>query len=176
MARLLCIFSDQVRKIWDNTHRTCLCLLGLVPCMDSETWPCIELDSKVHVANMGPIWGLQDPCGPMLAPWTLLSGKLQIDEEFESFTKLSMAPKESYHQRNPKLSISIWSTKSCLINLFAQEVWCLINVLRYISKSIQSFKNYHYRIVTIHVTVQTINIIYNGRSYTVHIRSLSTQI
>ena len=31
-------------------------------------------DSKVHGANMGPIWGRQDPGGPMLAPWTLLSG------------------------------------------------------------------------------------------------------
>ena len=31
-------------------------------------------DNKVHGANMGPIWGRQDPGGPMLAPWTLLSG------------------------------------------------------------------------------------------------------
>ena len=30
--------------------------------------------SKVHGANMGPIWGQQDPGGPMLAAWTLLSG------------------------------------------------------------------------------------------------------
>ena len=29
---------------------------------------------KVHGANMGPIWGRQDPGGPMLAPWTLLFG------------------------------------------------------------------------------------------------------
>ena len=31
-------------------------------------------DSKVCGANMGPIWGQQDPGGPHLAPWTLLSG------------------------------------------------------------------------------------------------------
>ena len=31
-------------------------------------------DNKVHGANMGPIWGRQEPDGPMLAPWTLLSG------------------------------------------------------------------------------------------------------
>ena len=31
-------------------------------------------DSKVHGANMGPIWGRQDPCGPHVATWTLLSG------------------------------------------------------------------------------------------------------
>ena len=30
-------------------------------------------DNKVHGANMGPIWGRQDPGGPMLAPWTSLS-------------------------------------------------------------------------------------------------------
>ena len=32
-------------------------------------------DSKVHRAHMGPIWGRQDPGGPHLARWTLLSGK-----------------------------------------------------------------------------------------------------
>ena len=35
-------------------------------------------DSKVHGANMGPTWGLPGSCrpqmGPVLAPWTLLSG------------------------------------------------------------------------------------------------------
>ena len=31
-------------------------------------------DSKVHGTNMGPIWGRQGPVGPMLAPWTFLSG------------------------------------------------------------------------------------------------------
>ena len=31
-------------------------------------------DNKVHGTNMGPIWGRQDPGGPMLVPWTLLSG------------------------------------------------------------------------------------------------------
>ena len=31
-------------------------------------------DSKVHVANMGPTWVLSPQVGPMLVPWTLLSG------------------------------------------------------------------------------------------------------
>ena len=31
-------------------------------------------DNKVHGANMGSIWGRQDPGGPHVAPWTLLSG------------------------------------------------------------------------------------------------------
>ena len=36
-------------------------------------------DSKVHGAEMGPIWDRQDPDGPMLAPWTFLSGISYID-------------------------------------------------------------------------------------------------
>ena len=28
-------------------------------------------DSKVHVANMGPIWGRQDPGGPHVGPMDL---------------------------------------------------------------------------------------------------------
>ena len=31
-------------------------------------------DRKIHGANMGPNWGRQDPGGPHVAPWTLLSG------------------------------------------------------------------------------------------------------
>ena len=31
-------------------------------------------NSKVHGGNMGPIWGRQDPGGPHVDPWTLLSG------------------------------------------------------------------------------------------------------
>ena len=42
-----------------------------LPCLVTrQAYP----DSKVHGANMGPIWGRQDPGGPILAPWTLLSG------------------------------------------------------------------------------------------------------
>ena len=33
-------------------------------------------DSKVHGDNKGPIWGRQDPGGPHVGPWTLLSGML----------------------------------------------------------------------------------------------------
>ena len=33
-------------------------------------------DSKVHGANMGPTWGHRTQVGPMLAPWTLLSGRV----------------------------------------------------------------------------------------------------
>ena len=39
-------------------------------CFLGETAP----ESKVHGTNMGPTWVLSTPDGPMLAPWTLLSG------------------------------------------------------------------------------------------------------
>ena len=32
----------------------------------------VSLDSKVHGANMGPIWGRQDPCGPHVDPMNLV--------------------------------------------------------------------------------------------------------
>ena len=35
-------------------------------------------DSRVHWANMGPTWVLPAQMGPMLAPWTLLSGVKNI--------------------------------------------------------------------------------------------------
>ena len=37
-------------------------------------------DGKVHGANMGPTWVLSAPDGPMLAPWTLLSGELPYNK------------------------------------------------------------------------------------------------
>ena len=45
---------------------------------------------KVHGANMGPIWGRQDPGGPHAGPWTLPSGK----KEFITSVTLKT---ESYH-------------------------------------------------------------------------------
>ena len=47
----------------------------------------MQIDSKVHGANMGPIWGLQ---GTMLAPWTLLSGVLlsQTVQELQIYMKI----------------------------------------------------------------------------------------
>ena len=47
----------------------------------------INRDSKVHGANMGPIWGRQ--MGPMLAPWTLLSGKL-LNYHLKGLTNVSV--------------------------------------------------------------------------------------
>ena len=44
-------------------------------------------DNKVHEANMGPIWGRQNPGGPMLAPWTLLSGNHDLFSEKLDYNK-----------------------------------------------------------------------------------------
>ena len=48
--------------------------VGVCVVTSYETFP----GSKVHGANMRPIWSRQDPGGPMLAPWTLLSGFLIV--------------------------------------------------------------------------------------------------
>ena len=41
-------------------------------------------DTKVHGAHMGPPESCRLQVGPMLAPWTLLSGILSIDEIVKS--------------------------------------------------------------------------------------------
>ena len=51
---------------------------------------------------MGLIWGRQDPGGPMLAPWTLLSGKERLPYDISRFTFNSNLVKS----RSPITSIS----------------------------------------------------------------------
>ena len=45
-------------------------------------------DNKVHGANMGPTWVLRYQIGPMLAPWTLLSGHSMSSLENVSYGSL----------------------------------------------------------------------------------------
>ena len=40
----------------------------------SKVWRHAIPDSKVHGAHLGPTWVLSAPDGPIMAPWTLLSG------------------------------------------------------------------------------------------------------
>ena len=49
----------------------------LFPLCNSSDRECMP-DSKVHGSNMGPIWVLSAPDGPMLASWTLLSEVLTV--------------------------------------------------------------------------------------------------
>ena len=63
--------------------------------------PCVNIPgSKVHGANMGPTWGRQDSGGPMLAPWTLLSGIPlinELDQNSAAFARLLLH--NSWHLR-----------------------------------------------------------------------------
>ena len=50
-------------------------------------------DSKVHGANMGPIWGRQDPDGPHVGPmnfaiWGTMKETLAVSEVSYSYTGL----------------------------------------------------------------------------------------
>ena len=62
----------KLGRIVGQTLWALMCLLIEVEHLEplSLTYP----DSKVHGANMGPIWGRQDPGGRHVGPWTLLSG------------------------------------------------------------------------------------------------------
>ena len=47
------------------------------------------LDSKVHVANMGPIWGQQDPGGTHFGPMNLISAEFSRSQFLLSQNKQS---------------------------------------------------------------------------------------
>ena len=64
---------------------------------------------------MGPIWGRQDPGGPMLAPWTLLSG-VPLIAHF----------KQHIYQRLIKTLIQHLFYKSVAIYPFKRFTGCLI--------------------------------------------------
>ena len=62
--------ADLIHIYWDY-------FIGTGPIIESragDSVPTNTPDSKIHGTNLGPIWGRQDPGGPILAPWTLLSG------------------------------------------------------------------------------------------------------
>ena len=43
----------------------------VIQCYVANSFAVRYLDSKVHGANMGPIWGQQDPGGPYVGPMNL---------------------------------------------------------------------------------------------------------
>ena len=52
-------------------------IMWLVHCL--EDWSAVNIpDSKVHGANMGPIWGRQDPGGPYVGPMNMLFGMVSL--------------------------------------------------------------------------------------------------
>ena len=72
-------------------------------------------DSKVHGANMGPIWGRQDPGGPHVGPmnfaiwdieWNFDTGKWRVNVRFSVFTCFHVQLYRDYHQIYRSLNVS----------------------------------------------------------------------
>ena len=55
-------------------HAICIWIVCNIHMLNNEMSLISIPDSKVHGANMGPTWADRTQVGPMLAPWTLLSG------------------------------------------------------------------------------------------------------
>ena len=83
-------------------------------------------DSKVHGANMAPIWGRQDPGGPHVGPWTLLSGQgsgiLSSSSIFSEFRKHCL-PTE-YHFRRRHMSPEL--SHNFAISYMYMLWWCIL--------------------------------------------------
>ena len=84
--------------------------------------PYSSSDSKVRGANMGPIWGRQDPGGPMLVPWTLLPGTFPLQKAGNLvMSPLVMpCPHEQATSGCAKQSVCRWFEKpwrSCDVNV-----------------------------------------------------------
>ena len=72
MGKLTCTKPQQSQTKCEE----CAYLLGCTVCHKN-----LSPDSKVHGANMGPIWGRQDPGGPHVVPmnfaiWVNISLKM----------------------------------------------------------------------------------------------------
>ena len=71
-------------------------------------------DSKVHGANMGPIWGRQNPggphVGPLMAHWTLLSGmSIHLhNHHFKISNKLMINTKQRSGELFTPPSVLLW--------------------------------------------------------------------
>ena len=56
-------------------------------------------DSKVHGANMGPIWGQHDPGGPHVGPMNFVIWAVALYWLNDIKDLYSLSDKASYHQR-----------------------------------------------------------------------------
>ena len=54
-----------------STWFPCVLLFCVYIAIASELYDICMPDSKVHGANLGPIWGQQDPGGPHVGPMNL---------------------------------------------------------------------------------------------------------
>ena len=77
----------------------------------NHTYP----DSKVNGANMGPIWGRQEPGGPHVGPWTLLSRYNH---------RTNQPPYDYTHQcHNPTLAFWMLSAVAVYITETSTQYW-----------------------------------------------------
>ena len=65
VSSMLLLYHDTLVHVL--TIHCCICKHSLIGCLHG-----ITPDSKDHGANIGPIWGRQDPNVPHDGPWTLL--------------------------------------------------------------------------------------------------------
>ena len=95
---LSCRFSTSTSIRWLNScYGTCWNIFSgiVVVCYADIYYLQYFPDSKVHGANMGPIWGRQDPDGPHVCPtnlaiwvviWCLISEVRLVWESYRRFT------------------------------------------------------------------------------------------
>ena len=50
-------------------------------------------DSKVHGANMGPIWGRQDPGGPHVSPMNFVIWVITLFTDYRANSEINMLPR-----------------------------------------------------------------------------------
>ena len=126
-ADLQCAESD-VRKHLSIMQPTMFCYWRTV--FEADNIP----DSKVHGANMGPIWGRQDPAGPHVGPmnfaiwdtfwrmWWYTKGKPICDNiVLESFQNSSKSINIKHLQISWNISITI---VICTTNYNALSTLC----------------------------------------------------
>ena len=97
--------------------------------VDDHLWACVDYnyintpDSKVHGANMGPIWGRQDPGGPHVGPMNFIMWDhvLRLCQSIMQQTKI---------RSTDAREIRPWDeicTKTC--NVFVKLPACILNIL-----------------------------------------------
>ena len=67
----------------------------------------VHYDNNIHGANMGPIWAYRTQVGPMLAPWTLLSGQWYDSNPWHQASN----PSNDRQRDMPHLSRTAWEEK-----------------------------------------------------------------
>ena len=106
-------------------------------------------DSKVHGANMGPIWGWQDPDGPHVGPmnfgiwdvtrayyvcYDIIFLLVHTDLLFKIFTMFMLQRYWNYQglygKKSYILMILWWSNEFCLTcKWLSTHIWCRVNLI-----------------------------------------------